>query len=134
MIKLKPFFKKQKTNRYSQKIESLEKTILKNNLSIFELRKNTPALKEFSRGALFTSETDIKYQGYVDIENRRVKQLANIDAIKIPTTFRYNNVRGLSAESLSKLQVVLPETLGQASRIDGVRASDVAILSIALKK
>ena len=132
--KIKAFLQKTKTNRYSQKLESLEKTILKNSLSIFELRKNTPALKEFSRGALFTSETDIKYQGYVDIENRRVKQLANIDAIKIPTTFRYNNVRGLSAESLSKLQVVLPETLGQASRIDGVRASDVAILSIALKK
>jgi tRNA uridine 5-carboxymethylaminomethyl modification enzyme len=132
--KIKTLLQKTKTNKYSEKTESLEKTILKNSSNIFELSKNLPALKKFSQSALFISETDVKYRGYVDIESRRVKQLSNIDAIKIPTTFKYKNIGGLSAESLSKLQTVLPETLGQASRIDGVRASDIAILSIALKK
>ncbi len=132
--KIKSILQTTKTSLYSEKVEFLEKTILKNSVSIFELAKSLNTLSGFSQNALFVSETDVKYQGYVNIENRRVKQLSNVDSIKIPPSFKYSGVGGLSAESRSKLQAVLPETLGQASRIDGVRASDIAILSVALKK
>ena len=50
----------------------------------------------------------------------------------IPNTTDYNNILSLSNESREKLNLVRPETLGQASRIDGVRSSDLAVLSVHL--
>ena len=46
----------------------------------------------------------------------------------------YKNLASMSAESIIKLELVRPETLGQATRIAGVRASDISILSIAIKQ
>ena len=40
----------------------------------------------------------------------------------------------LSSESREKLDRVRPATLGQAGRIDGVRAGDLAVLTVYLKK
>ena len=91
-------------------------------------------LKNYTSQALFTAETDIKYQGYVDIENRRISQFNKIENIKIPKTINYSKLISMSAESIMKLEKVRPETLGQATRIAGVRASDVSILSIAIKQ
>ena len=50
----------------------------------------------------------------------------------IPNTTDYNSILSLSNESREKLNLVRPETLGQASRIDGVRSSDLAVLSVHL--
>ena len=56
-----------------------------------------------------------------------------MEHIKIPTDFDYNLLSNLSLESKEKLARVLPETLGQASRVAGVRPSDVGVLAIFLK-
>ena len=56
-----------------------------------------------------------------------------MENIKIPNEFDYKALPNLSLESKEKLMRVLPETLGQASRIAGVRASDVGILAVLLK-
>jgi tRNA uridine 5-carboxymethylaminomethyl modification enzyme len=56
-----------------------------------------------------------------------------MENIKIPNKFDYKALSNLSVESKEKLLRVLPETLGQASRIAGVRSSDVGILAIFLK-
>ena len=48
--------------------------------------------------------------------------------------FNYDLVGGLRAESLEKLKKILPDNLGQAGRISGVNPSDVALLSVALKR
>ena len=52
----------------------------------------------------------------------------------IPDDFDYSIIPSLSNESRQKLIDVRPETLGQASRIDGVRASDVSLLCIKIKQ
>ena len=54
--------------------------------------------------------------------------------MKIPTAFDYSNIPGLSAESRSRLLRALPETLGQASRISGLRPTDISLLGICLSK
>ena len=53
---------------------------------------------------------------------------------KIPININYQNLTNLSNESKEKLSLVRPETLAQASRIDGVRSSDIAVLMIYLNK
>jgi len=56
-----------------------------------------------------------------------------MDDVKIPNLFDYSSLNNLSSESKEKLCRVKPETLGQASRIAGVRPSDIGILAICLK-
>ena len=52
---------------------------------------------------------------------------------KIPANFDYSKIVALSAESRGKLEKVRPLTLGQASRISGIRTSDIMLLMVYLK-
>ena len=108
--------------------------LMKNNHSINNLFLEIPQLANFSKQALFTAETDIKYSGYVKIEQKRVDKIKNMESQIIPVNFNYNDIISLSNESKQKLSQVRPETVGQASRIDGVRSSDISLLCIMLKQ
>ena len=101
--------------------------------SIYDDCVDRGLIKNHSYESIFTAETDIKYEGYIRIENMRVKKIKKMENIKIPNKFDYKGLPNLSLESKEKLLRVLPETLGQASRIAGVRPSDVGILAIFLK-
>ena len=81
----------------------------------------------------FTAETDIKYEGYVKIENSRVKNLRKMENVAIPGLFDYSLLPNLSSESKERLGRVRPETLGQASRVAGVRPADIGVLALFLK-
>ena len=61
-----------------------------------------------------------------------MQKIKKLDGLTISKSVDYKKITNLSAESIEKLSSVLPETLGQASRIAGVRPSDVAVLSIFL--
>ena len=123
-----------------KKIEIQSKTLtgkeflLKNKTTIKDIFEHLPLLKKMSSNALFVAETDIKYSGYVKIEQKRVNKIKQMEFQKIPENFNYNSIVSLSNESKQKLMAVRPETLGQASRIDGVRSSDVSLLCIMLKQ
>ena len=134
VCEVKNFLRKTKSDLYSESKEPLQKTILKNTATITQIQNNHTELSDFNSLSLFTAETDLKYQGYVDIENRRILQFNKIENIKIPQKINYSKLTSMSAESIIKLEMVRPETLGQATRIAGVRASDISILSIAIKQ
>ena len=89
--------------------------------------------KSFSKQQLFTAETDIKYEGYVNIEKKRINKIKKLEKTSLPLGLNYEKIKGLSAESAEKLCKVRPETLGQASRISGVRPSDINTLAIFLQ-
>ena len=56
-----------------------------------------------------------------------------MEHLKIPDGFDYNSIPNLSLESKEKLTKILPETIGQASRIGGIGPADVGVLAIFLK-
>ncbi|MDR1748750.1 MAG: hypothetical protein LBR47_06805 [Spirochaetaceae bacterium] len=66
-------------------------------------------------------------------EKMAVKMKKNEDR-KIPDNFDYDKINSFSAETKSRLNSVRPETLGQASRITGIKPSDIAILTVYLEK
>jgi tRNA uridine 5-carboxymethylaminomethyl modification enzyme len=78
-------------------------------------------------------ECAIKYEGYIERQARDVRALRDLDGRTIPAGFVYD-VGGISTEAREKLSRVRPETLGQASRIAGVRASDLSILAVHLER
>ena len=78
-------------------------------------------------------EVELKYEGYIDRERNNIERLQRFEALRIPARFDYLAVEALSRESREKLSLVRPRTLGQASRISGVRPTDISILLVQLR-
>lgn len=79
-------------------------------------------------------EIQLKYAGYIEKEYEMVEEINRQENLLIPDKINYDQIKSLSAEGVSKLKKVKPETIGQASRISGVTPSDIAVLMIYLKK
>lgn len=78
-------------------------------------------------------ELAAKYEGYLNIQERVAASARKLDSISIPSDLSYDGVRGLSYESREKLGRLKPSTLGQASRVPGVRPTDIALLGAWIK-
>jgi tRNA uridine 5-carboxymethylaminomethyl modification enzyme len=78
-------------------------------------------------------EIQIKYDGYIKREFEMVEEMSKQENTEIPEKINYDKIQSLSSEGKSKLNKIQPETIGQASRISGVSASDVAVLMVYLK-
>ncbi|MCB1150408.1 tRNA uridine-5-carboxymethylaminomethyl(34) synthesis enzyme MnmG, partial [bacterium] len=84
--------------------------------------------------AVAEAQTTVKYAGYVARQRRRDREQAHLERLEIPSDFDYARHPQLSAEAREKLGRLRPASLGQASRIDGVRAADLSVLSVLLRK
>ncbi|MBO5137978.1 MAG: tRNA uridine-5-carboxymethylaminomethyl(34) synthesis enzyme MnmG [Spirochaetaceae bacterium] len=87
----------------------------------------------FSEKIWQAAQIDFKYQHYIEKQDRRVEKMRRMENAKIPANFDYGAIPSLSAESKQKLEAVRPLTLGQASRISGIRNSDIMLLMVYLK-
>jgi tRNA uridine 5-carboxymethylaminomethyl modification enzyme len=79
-------------------------------------------------------EIEIKYEGYIEKEKQEVEKLKKFEDIRIPESFIYKNIPGLTREVQMKLSEIRPQTLGQASRISGITPASLSVLLIYLKK
>ena len=79
-------------------------------------------------------EISIKYEGYIKKALKEADRLKQLENIKIPEDFNYNDISNIASEAKQKLENIKPLTLGQASRISGVNPSDIAVLSVHLKR
>ena len=114
--------------------------------SITTLESTSSALKEVLaqtteslppeqvRAVRLEAETSIKYAGYISRQRRLLQEQSHLDDLEIPDDFVYDHLIQISSEAREKLARVRPETIGQASRIDGVRTSDLAILSVLVRR
>jgi tRNA uridine 5-carboxymethylaminomethyl modification enzyme len=75
-------------------------------------------------------ELDVKYEGYVDRQDRQVRRFRRMEEMRIPEDFDFSILAGISNEAREKLQKIRPISIGQASRISGIRNSDLAVLSV----
>jgi len=82
------------------------------------------------RNELNSIETEIKYAGYLDQQQRAIDRLKKAEQRRIPDWFDYRAVSGLSREMQEKLGKVVPQTLGQASRIPGVTPAAVSLINV----
>ena len=87
---------------------------------------------DLEHGVLTTVETEAKYAGYIAQQERQIERLRDADSRRIPASFEFSQIPGLSTEVKQKLQRVRPETLGQAGRIPGVTPAAVAVLDVYL--
>lgn len=97
------------------------------------LEKNAAAENPgFSPLVWALAQEDFKYKYYIQKQDARVAKMHKMEDTKIPANFNYGKIAALSAESRQKLETVRPLTLGQASRISGIRNSDIMLLMVYL--
>ena len=82
------------------------------------------------RNELRAVETEIKYAGYLDQQQKSIERLKKSEQRTIPEWFDYKSVSGLSREMQEKLHRVRPQTLGQASRIPGVTPAAISLVNV----
>ena len=68
------------------------------------------------------------YDGYLQRQADEARRAKELESLSIPVAYDYAATKGLSYESVEKLTRVKPTTVGQASRVPGVRPSDIALL------
>jgi tRNA uridine 5-carboxymethylaminomethyl modification enzyme len=131
-------------------LERMEAPGVSDRISLFDLLKrpevNLEFLEAFSHFAVrpldLPQAKDVReqlelaaaYDGYIQIERRMHAQQRKLEDLRIPTGWDFAAMPGLSHESREKMTRVQPATVGQASRIPGVRPSDVAILIGCLRR
>jgi tRNA uridine 5-carboxymethylaminomethyl modification enzyme len=87
-------------------------------------------LSSQARNELKSVETEIKYAGYLQQQQRSIDRLKKAEASSIPEWFDYSQVSGLSREMNEKLTRVRPRTLGHAGRIPGVTPAAVSLIHV----
>lgn len=78
-------------------------------------------------------EVNIKYAGYIERELAKIKRFEDLEKIRIPEDFVYENTPGLSNEIVEKLSRLRPRSLGQASRISGVTPAAISVVMVRLR-
>jgi tRNA uridine 5-carboxymethylaminomethyl modification enzyme len=136
--KMDPMLERKGTTKLSQPVKA--KTLIpRPQLHLQDLLDADEELKELvseiteNQEVLEQVEIQIKYDGYIKREFEMVEEVSKQENTPIPDKVDYHKIKSLSSEGQSKLSKIKPETIGQASRISGVSASDVAVLMVYLK-
>lgn len=79
-------------------------------------------------------EIEIKYEGYISRQTDEIERLRKNENTALPVDLDYDVIGGLSNEIKQKLKTVRPETVAQASRIQGVTPAAVSQILVHLKK
>ena len=99
-----------------------------------ELAGGIPEINLYPKSIRLALELKVKYDGYIKRQDRQVDRFSKLEGIRIPEGFDYDAVEGISSEAREKLKAVRPASVGQASRINGVRTSDMTVLLVYLRK
>jgi tRNA uridine 5-carboxymethylaminomethyl modification enzyme len=84
-----------------------------------------PSLSSVSHEVAVQIENDIRYAGYLRVEQQRIERRRQHGEKSIPEGFDYCRVRHLRAEAREKLEQIRPRTLSQAGRVSGITPSDL---------
>lgn len=79
-------------------------------------------------------EIRMKYEGFINRQNQMVARQKKLEHYRIPESFEYKGISGLSHEVIQKLEEIRPVTLGQAGRISGVTPSAISLIMLLLEK
>lgn len=93
-----------------------------------------PELGKFPAHVVTTLEADALYAGYLERQDTEIRSLRREEALSLPGGLDYGAIPGLSMELRQKLERVRPQTLGQASRIDGMTPAALGVVLAEVKR
>ena len=98
---------------------------------LVEIDENRP--ENLTRAEKKEAEIQVKYEGYINLEEKQVEKFKKLEDEKIPSNIDFSEIKGLRLEARQKLNQIKPLSVGQASRISGVSPADISVLLIYLK-
>jgi tRNA uridine 5-carboxymethylaminomethyl modification enzyme len=119
--------------------------VLNHEYSLLELLKrpkvNYQVLSQIESGQPFLTDTtlisvvenQIKYEGYIKRQLEEIEKYRRNEDTALPSDMDYDSIKALSSEVIQKLSDHRPETIGQASRLQGVTPASISILLVYLK-
>lgn len=125
-------------SKYNENIDrgmKLEELLKRPNITyetLMEVDENTKKLN-LTRDIYEQVEIKIKYDGYIKRQIQQVNMSGKLEKIKIPENIDYSKIQHISTETRDKLAKIRPVTLGQASRIGGVKPADISVLMIMIE-
>ena len=90
--------------------------------------------KELARSVQEEAEIQIKYEGYIKLQQEQIDEFKQLENKKLSQDIDYNDIKGLCLEARQKLNKQKPLSVGQASRISGVSPADISVLLIYLSQ
>ena len=96
-----------------------------------EIDTNRPKLSD---DEIEEVEIQVKYEGYIKLQEAQVEKFKKLENKKIPQDIIYADIKGLRLEARQKLDKIKPLSIGQASRISGVSPADVNVLLIYIEQ
>ena len=124
-------------------LTNLSTSPLKDSITLYDLLKRPELSIEdltsfkdlnYSKEVLKEVEINVKYEGYIKKSMEEAKKMLELEDKEIKEDINYQEIPNIASEAKEKLEKIRPITLGQASRISGVNPSDIAIISVYLKK
>ena len=133
------------TEEVNKLLEKYNSSPLNNGIKLSELLKRTElnyerlkqideARPKLSKQEIEEVEIQIKYEGYLKLQDAQVEKFKKLENKKLSESIDYNELKGLSLEARQKLSKIKPLSIGQASRISGVSPADVSVLLIYLEQ
>ena len=98
------------------------------------LKEIDPNMPELTKEEAQEVEIQVKYEGYIKLEEAQVEKFKKLESKKLPTDIDYSELKGLRIEARQKLNKAKPTSVGQASRISGVSPADISVLLIYLEQ
>jgi tRNA uridine 5-carboxymethylaminomethyl modification enzyme len=93
----------------------------------------TPEARAALRNEARAVETEIKFAGYLEQQEKSIAKLKAAEGVAIPEWLDYGVISGLSREMREKLERVRPVTIGQASRIPGVTPAALGLVHVSIR-
>jgi tRNA uridine 5-carboxymethylaminomethyl modification enzyme len=120
--------------------EFLSNILKRNEVTLKELFDNIglsdkPILQKIASNKYVMNqvEIEIKYDGYIKRQAEHISNFNKNEDLRIPEDFKYEKIKSLSSEALDKLKKIKPTSIGQATRIAGVRPSDLSAIIIYMR-
>lgn len=119
-----------------KKPQSLKEILRRPEISYRDLEsiEQVPVPKDISTDIISQIEIDAKYEGYIKRQKEQIDKFKKLENLRIPESFSYEDIPGLSREIVQKLSRVRPGSLGQASRVSGITPAAVSVLMVYLKR
>ena len=116
----------------------IDKVLSRPKITISDFTSTNKALNKYvaeekmEKSVLEQAEIEIKYTGYISREKDVADKIKRLESVKIPKDIDFTKFSSLSNESKEKLTKIKPSSLGQASRISGIKPSDISVLMVYL--
>ncbi len=113
---------------------TIKDMLKRSNIDAFKINDKLHMFDQFSYEIINEMNIMVKYEGYLKQQEEEIEKFKKNEMTLIPSDFDYRKYHGLRLEAVEKLEEMKPLSIGQASRISGVSPSDIAVLSVLVKK